>query len=402
MQITENGHLTYCTNIHPGETWDEVFKSLKKYSVTIKDKLVTETPLGIGLRLSKISAEQLLEGIHLSEFKSWLEVNNLYVFTMNGFPYGDFHNVVIKDQVHTPDWTTRERVDYTTNLVEILTELLPEGLDGGISTSPLSYKLWFDSPEKLDTVKSIATKSLIEIVAQLVEVKNTTGKTIHIDLEPEPDGMLENTQEVIDYYKYFLLKEGVSDLQEKIGGTAEASKSYLLEHIQLCYDVCHFALAYEYPEEVIAQLSAEGIKVGKIQISAALKCEKSDSISIQEQQNCLEQFNEPTYLHQAIVKNEAGDLTHYSDLSEGIQAMEASDFKEIRTHFHVPVFVSNFQLLDSTQQDIIDTLKLWKLNKFTNHLEVETYTWGVLPEHLQTDITNSIVRELDWVRLQLN
>ena len=143
MEIRENGHLTYCTNIHPGETWEEVFESLKKYSVSIKDKLVTDAPLGIGLRLSKISAEQILVGDKLLEFKNWLIANHLYVFTMNGFPYGDFHNTIIKDQVHTPDWTTRERINYTANLVTILAELLPEGLDGGISTSPLSYKLWF-------------------------------------------------------------------------------------------------------------------------------------------------------------------------------------------------------------------------------------------------------------------
>ena len=243
---------------------------------------------------------------------------------------------------------------------------------------------------------------MIEIVVQLIKVKQETGKTIHIDIEPEPDGMLENTQEVLDYYKNYLLKGGVSSLQKKIGCTQDEAKAYILEHIQLCYDVCHFALAYEHPNEVIARLSKEGIKVGKIQISAALKCEKSKSVSIQEQQECLEQFNEPTYLHQAVVKNESGDLKHFSDLSEGIQAMNQPDFKEIRTHFHVPVFVSDFQVLDSTQQDIIDTLNLWKTNKFTNHLEVETYTWGVLPENLQTDITSSIVRELDWVRKQLN
>lgn len=401
MQLKENGHLTYCTNIHPGETWKEVFESLQKHSVEVKDRLVSDASLGIGLRLSKISAEQLLEGNNLLEFKEWLFTNKLYVFTMNGFPYGDFHNAIVKDQVHTPDWTTRERVNYTLNLIIILTELLPEGLDGGISTSPLSYKLWFKNQEELNKVRSTSTQYLIEVVEQLVSVKKRTGKTIHIDIEPEPDGMLENTKEVVDYFKNFLLKEGVQSLQKKINCSVNEAAEHILEHLQLCYDVCHFALAYEQPKEVISQLTKEGIKVGKIQISAALKCEKSQDISIQEQQECLEQFNEPTYLHQAVVKNNSGELKHYSDLTEGIEAMSYPDFKEIRTHFHVPVFVSDFQVLDSTQRDIIDTIKLWKSNKFTNHLEVETYTWGVLPEHLQTDMTNSIVRELDWVNQQL-
>jgi hypothetical protein len=401
MQIGEKAHLSYCTNIHPGETWTAVFESLKKYCIAIQHKLVPDKPFGIGLRLSKISASQLLENNQLKDFKNWLDTNNLYVFTMNGFPYGNFHNVVIKDQVHTPDWTTKERVDYTLDLIKILSVLLPEGLDGGISTSPLSYKLWFNGEEELIRVKRRATQSLVDVLIALIKVKEESGKTIHIDIEPEPDGMLENTQEVVDYYSDYLLKEGVSVLRSKTNCSAKEAAAQILEHLQLCYDVCHFALAYEYPKEVIKRLNAVGIKVGKIQISAALRCEKSIVVSIREQQKCLEQFNEPTYLHQAVVLNDKDELQHFSDLKEGITAMNNPDFKEIRTHFHVPVFVSDFQVLESTQNDIIETLHLWKEEKFTNHLEVETYTWGVLPEHLQTDMTSSIVRELAWVQKQL-
>ena len=124
--------------------------------------------------------------------------------------------------------------------------------------------------------------------------------------------------------------------------------------------------------------------------------------SIEEQQQCLQQFDEPTYLHQAIVKKDNGELAHFSDLTEGIEAMSDPYFKEIRTHFHVPVFISNFQVLNSTQDDIIAALNYWRENTYSSHLEVETYTWGVLPEHLQTNMTNSIVRELQWVQQQLN
>lgn len=402
MLIKENAHLTYCTNIHPGETWEEVFQSLKEYSVDIKLRLTPEQPFGIGLRLSKNSASELLEKGHLTTFKNWLEENNLYVFTMNGFPYGNFHDVVIKDEVHTPDWTTKERLNYTLDLIKILSYLLPEGMEGGISTSPLSYKLWFDNPEGIKRVKIKSTNALVKIVSELVEIKNTQGKTIHIDIEPEPDGLIENTQEVLDYFDHYLLKQGVKELQEALNCSAKAAKSHILEHLQLCYDVCHFALAYEQPMEVVDKLQKAGIKIGKIQISAALKCEKSENISIQEQQQCLQQFDEPTYLHQAIVKKNDGNLSHFSDLTEGISAMSDPNFKEIRTHFHVPVFVSNFEVLNSTQDDIIAALTYWNKNTYSKHLEVETYTWGVLPAHLQTDITNSIVRELHWVQKQLN
>lgn len=401
MLVGENSHLTYCTNIHPGETWEEVFESLKKYSLDVKNKLVSDQPFGIGLRLSQKSASQLLQGKKLSDFKSWLRSNNLYVFTINGFPYGDFHNVVIKDKVHTPDWTTKERVNYTTDLIKILSFILPEDMEGGISTSPLSYKLWFNSDNEMDRVKTKSTKSLINLVVRLVEIKNKTGKLVHLDLEPEPDGLLENTGDVINFYKDFLLKNGITELQKKLKCSIKEAELHILEHIQICYDVCHFALAYEHPKEVIAQFQKEGIKIGKIQISAALKCLKSNNSQLLKQQQSLQQFDEPTYLHQAVIRTQSGNLKHFSDLKAGIKAMSDPGFEEIRTHFHVPVFVSNFEVLNATQKDIIDTLDLWGKNKFSNHLEVETYTWTVLPEHLQTDITSSIVRELEWVRKQL-
>ena len=402
MLIGENSHLTYCTNIHPGETWEEVFGSLKKYCVAIKNKLVSDQAFGIGLRLSKKSASQLLQGENLVKFKNWLEEHNLYIFTMNGFPYGDFHNAIIKDKVHLPDWTTQERVNYTKDLIKILSYLLPEELEGGISTSPLSYKLWFKSEKELDRVKMESVDSLISLVVDLLAIKNKTGKLIHIDLEPEPDGLLENTQEVIDFYNYFLLKYGTIVLQKKLNCSTEDAKQYILDHIQLCYDVCHFALAYEQPKEVIAQLQKEGIKIGKIQISAALKCVKSSTVSLDEQQHSLQQFDEPTYLHQAVIRTQNGDLKHFSDLKAGIKAMNDPGFEEIRTHFHVPVFMSGFEVLDTTQEDVINTLNLWKKNKFSAHLEVETYTWTILPEYLQTDLTGSIIRELKWVKEQLN
>ncbi len=402
MIIENHAHLTYCTNIHPGETWEEVFDNLKQYTVEVKKRLTPDQPFGIGLRLSQKSAAVLLQDNNLSDFKTWLDRKNLYVFTLNGFPYGEFHNTIIKDQVHTPDWTTEDRVNYTYDLMKILAYLLPENMDGGVSTSPLSYKYWFDSETAIDTTKEKTCASLIKIVLQLIKIKQETGKLLHLDLEPEPDGFLENTQEVIHFFNDYIFKRGLLELQDTIGCSAELGKQHLLNHIQVCYDVCHFALAYESPEYVISSLQKEGIQIGKVQISAAIKCEKSKQVSIQTQQKCLRQFDEPTYLHQSIVRLTNNKLLHFSDLSEGIDAMENSNFKEIRTHFHIPIFLADFDVIESTQSDIIEALKLWKKNKYSKHLEVETYTWSVLPEKLQTDMTSSIVRELEWVVKQLS
>src|SRR5690606_23265124 len=200
MQINSNQHITYCTNVHPGKNWEETFLNLKKFVPQIKQAVSGDLPFGIGLRLSNIASEELEQGNNFETFKKWLASNNCYVFTMNGFPYGSFHNSIVKDQVHAPDWTTKERLVYTKRLFEQLKALLPDGMEGGISTSPISYKHWFDTHEAVDAAFQKGAEHLSEIVQQLHEIEQETGKYLHLDMEPEPDGLIENTQEFIDFY----------------------------------------------------------------------------------------------------------------------------------------------------------------------------------------------------------
>jgi hypothetical protein len=59
--------------------------------------------------------------------------------------------------------------------------------------------------------------------------------------------------------------------------------------------------------------------------------------------------------------------------------------------------VEGYGVLQSTQDDIRDVLNLQTGRQFTNQLEVETYTWDVLPAELKADIVDSIEREMKWV-----
>src|SRR6476660_926361 len=103
--------LSYCTNIHAGETWTDHFAALKKHFPFIKKEVSPAVAMGIGLRLSNLASLEIVTEGKLAEFQQWLREHDAYVFTMNGFPYGGFHDTVVKDQVHAPDWTTDERVD---------------------------------------------------------------------------------------------------------------------------------------------------------------------------------------------------------------------------------------------------------------------------------------------------
>ncbi|MCJ8166781.1 metabolite traffic protein EboE [Pontibacter sp. E15-1] len=405
MYLDTGHHLTYCTNIHPGESWAEVFQQLKAYFPPLKQKLSPDQPFGIGLRLSNLASEEILEGNHLQEFKQWLTEQDLYVFTMNGFPYGGFHHQSVKDNVHKPDWTTDARLDYTLRLARILVELLPAGMEGGISTSPLSYKPWFmgEDDSKIKSVFNSATKRLVKLAEALVNLKEETGKTIHIDIEPEPDGLLENSKEVINYYQEWLLPEGIKALLESRGMEKEEARAAILQHIQLCYDVCHFALAYEKPAEAFAKLRHVGIKIGKIQLSAALKTELPKDVETRgELAEALAGFAESTYLHQVVERGDDGTLTQYPDLTFALQHIRKPNAVEWRTHFHVPVFTQTYNGLESTQQDIVDVLQLVRDTPHTAHLEVETYTWDVLPEDMKKDLAESIQRELEWVLTTIN
>ena len=398
MKLTENYHLTYCTNIHPGESWEEVEKNLKTYIPKISNALAPAQPFGIGLRLSHKASLDLLQNGNLAALKGWLQENDYYVFTLNGFPYGSFHRQVVKDDVHRPDWTTLDRVDYTKRLFEILAQLLPSDVDGGISTSPISYKFWYGSEKEMEEALYQGAMHMAIIAKQLFEIRRSMGITLHLDIEPEPDGLLENTQEMIDFFNQWLIPAGIKFLQKELNITASEAEECIRTHIRLCYDVCHFAVEYEDPEEVFARVQSAGIQIGKIQISAALKAELPPVNERARIADAFLPFVESTYLHQVMEKDQQGHFHHYNDLPAALENINKPEATEWRTHFHVPVFLKNYGLLSSTQEDILKVLSLLKRESVTRHLEVETYTWEVLPQDIQLNLADSIIRELQWVR----
>lgn len=400
--LTAYGHLTYCSNIHAGESWPEHFAKLQENIPVIKQKVSPGQPFGIGLRLSAIASAELQEEKTLQAFRDWLHSNQCYVFTMNGFPYGGFHHTKVKDQVHAPDWTSSDRVQYTIRLAQILSALLPGGMEGGISTSPLSYRFWHKQ-EALHTIYETSTLNILRVVEQLIEIRNDTGKLIHIDIEPEPDGLLGESNEFLEWYTKYLLPVGIPYLKDRFGYTEKEAGDVIKQHIRLCYDVCHFAIGYEEHAAAIALIRSLGIKTGKIQISAALKADMPPEIQ-QRKTVCeaFSRFNEPVYLHQVVAKQKNEQLIRYADMPEALDDAENPEVVSWRAHYHVPLFIENYGLLQSTQHDIREVLSIHQVTPFTNHLEIETYTWEVLPDEMRLPISDSIIREMEWVIHVLN
>jgi sugar phosphate isomerase/epimerase len=390
-------HLTYCTNIHPSTGWEQAFATLKNYAPKLKAALSPDAPFGVGMRISGVESITLCEGDHLDELKAYLDANGLYVYTLNGFPYGPFHNQPVKENVHAPDWRDEERVAYTLRLVRILAALLPEDVEsGGISTSPLSYKRWVDLNDP--ATWQLLTMNIARIAAEMVRVRQSTGKLLHLDLEPEPDGVLENSREVVAFYRDWLLTYGAESLASLLDIDVEQAREALLTHIQICFDTCHVAVAYEMPNDFLDAIGELGIKVGKIQISSAVRVVlPTDTEDRESIHDALQPFVESTYLHQVVQRNHDGTLRQYPDLPQALENIEDQHAAEWRIHFHVPIFVDSYGAFDSTQQGIVDTFAALHQRDVTDHLEIETYTWDVLPEGLKRDLFESIRREFEWV-----
>jgi len=400
---TSVGHLTYCTNIHAGESWDDHFAALKQNIPSVKKLLSPDKPFGIGLRLSHLASEELGKKENLEIFRQWLDKSQCYVFVVNGFPYGGFHHTKVKDQVHAPDWTTQDRVLYTIQLFNILSALLPKGMEGGVSTSPLSYKHWHSAitEERLQVIDT-ATENILKVVQDLIGLRKSTGKLMHLDIEPEPDGLIGNGIEFISWYRHHLIPQGIQYLSTYLGYDEQQAVAAIKDHVQICYDICHFAVGFEDHAAIIRELEIQAIKVGRIQISAALKADMAPNpVDRGKVVEAFKQFNESTYLHQVVARQEDGTMKRYPDLPEALQDANNSLTREWRSHFHVPLFVEDYGALQSTQVDIEKVLSIQKRKPFTKFLEVETYTWEVLPAKLRLPLKESIVRELQWVEQML-
>ncbi|MCO5723797.1 metabolite traffic protein EboE [Robiginitalea marina] len=391
-------HLTYCTNIHPGTTWEDTFDSLKTHLPGIREKVAPSKVFGIGLRLSNLASLQLSRGNALQEFREWLRKNDFYVFTMNGFPYGEFHGAPVKEKVHEPDWTHPERLAYTQRLFNQLSYLLPEGLEGGVSTSPIGYRHSYPTPGQKAGALAKGASQMARLVGDLYDKERESGVFLHLDIEPEPDGLLENSGEVLSFYRDYLIPAGQSFLQEALGLDAREAEAAVRRHVNLCFDICHFALAFESPREVLERMRQNGIRVGKVQVSAALRA-VAGAGDFQEVIRALKPFDEPTYLHQVSLKTEEG-LRTYRDLSDFLE--NPVPFSELRSHFHVPIFVNTYGVLGATQAEITEAASYFREHPECVHFEVETYTWEVLPSGLKQDLENSISRELQWFLNELN
>jgi hypothetical protein len=237
------------------------------------------------------------------------------------------------------------------------------------------------------------TANIVRIADAMVRVKERSGKTLHLDIEPEPDCLIETSDEAVAFFEHWLLPLGAPHLAGTVGSSADAAREQLLEHIRVCFDCCHFAVEYEDPAAALARLRAAGIRVGRVQLSSALLVPSPAGAAVIER---LGAFADPVYLHQ-VVEQRSGDLRHFPDLKDALISAQGRATGQWRIHFHVPLFTSRYEAFESTQSYVRKVIETVWQSGATRHLEIETYTWDVLPAGLKMDLLESIAREYEWV-----
>lgn len=406
--------IGYCTNVHGGTTLDQVKANLLEHATKVKSLVVDqpESHLPVGLWLSNSTATELKTPDQISAFGDWLDQHGFLPYTLNGFPFNDFHQPIVKHDVYLPTWAETDRFDYTLRLAEILSGLLPLREKGTISTLPIG---WPQGPKnraansidgrfsKTDAVTLRAgANHLIKLAEQLARMYDGSGRLIQVCIEPEPGCLIDCADDIVLFFEELLFCRDEE--------TTEIAK----RHLAVCHDVCHSAVMFESQATAVEGYVNAGISIGKIQISSAVEARlpATDLTNSMEWRQLLA-FAEPKYLHQtSVVRDESkpaeplGFEYFFEDLKKAInwQLSEPADGKQTwRVHFHVPIFLEQLDQLHTTQSEIENCLLKIKATNENPHFEIETYAWNVLPkQHHSETLSDGIAKEIRWLNDKFN
>ena len=370
--------LSYCTNVHPCRSREDLEKIISQEARSVQEQCGFD--IGIGLWLPEVVMSEVAQDETVTRsITRLLADRGLQCYSLNAFPFGDFHSERVKEKVYLPDWSDTRRLEYTRMCSDFLAGILTGEDEGSISTLPLAYKQAVQTTEFYKR----AIDQLMQLARDLDRLRHKTGKTIRLAIEPEPYCLLETTAETIQFF------ERLWDVADKagIGGLVR-------QHIGVCYDVCHQAVEFENASVAIRELAAADIRINKVQISCAIELNKPSDEKARE---ALATFAEQRYLHQTFARHSDGRVISRTDLSQELALDPPYDWQQAekwRVHFHVPVDADHLGPLGTTRPELIRALHAFGQLPYEPHLEVETYTWPVLPGVASRDVTRGMAREL--------
>ncbi len=394
-------HLAYSTLVHPGDTWAEMRESLHTHAPAVKARVSPDRPYAVSLRISGAAAEELAgDPAERHDLAAWLDAHDMFVYTVNAFPHGPFKGRVVMEDVYEPDWSSEERVLYTCRVADVLAEVSPEGVAPSIQTAPLAFRSKVvDAADRRRLVDNV-----LRVVAHLVALEARTGRRVKLALEPEPACVLETTEETIAWFQQEAWSPESRATLTGLTGLPDSEVIGLLRrHLGIVFDICHQSVQFEDIGRSLRDLRAAGVPVFKLQAAAALRVPEVTAEAVE----ALEAFTDTIYLSQTTERRD-GALTRYLHLADAIAAWRAEGaggsggVREWRTHFHVPIFIDDLDGLGTTRDGIVAALEVHAEQAVSDHLEIETYTWDVLPERFKDgDIDDYVSRELGWITDQL-
>jgi len=397
MRLPSGAHLTYCTNIHPGETWAEVLAVLSQALPSLKARVAPERALGVGLRLSARAALELERDERcFQELLALLAEVDGYVPTLNGFPYGEFHRGPVKAAVYLPDWHDPARAEYTLRLARLLARLAKERPGGPERPSISTVPGCFRSAAGPGSPATVA-ENLRNVALGLARLEAETGVAVTVGLEPEPACLLETTSEGAELLTKMVYDgPGLLEQAARAGHSSAVLADVARRHLGLCLDACHAAVGFESAPELVALLRKEQVLVTKLQVTSALELPEATPRALE----ALAQFADGVYLHQVGVRTPGG-LLRFVDLPEALSDPSLLGHPW-RVHFHVPVSEEKLGELSTTRPFLEAILRAQREAPLTDQLEVETYTYDVLPSPLKgRSVVDVIARELEWTWAQV-
>jgi hypothetical protein len=378
MKLNHGLHLSYCTNVHRGDTWAETFAKLQEHALAVRERVCPDRPFGIALRLSGRAARELSDRAALLAFHRWLDQHHCYICGIHGFPCGHLRNRFDTTEVFLPDWTSPERLAYTNLLFDLLAQLLPAGSEGSVSTLPGAVKGVAYATEELRMLRD----HLWRCVEHIARMSEQSGRPMRLGLEPGPHCLLESSGETVHFFDRMLAEH--------------PQDSRLFEFLTVNYDACHFAVEFEDPAPAIACLHRHGIRVSKVQLSSALRVCPGPEVC-----EHLAAFPEESYHHQVVALCRSGKRIIYRTLAQALAQAACSDMPELhecRIHMHIPLHCPDGEWFLNTNDHVVGVLDLLVANpRLCPHLEIETQTWEALPPDLrERRLADQIAAEYAW------
>jgi sugar phosphate isomerase/epimerase len=364
--------LTYCGNVHAANDLDGWLATLARFVAPIAAG--RPRPFGLGVWWpAEVAGELHRSAAARDRVRSALAAHGFEIWTLNVFPHGRFHGAPVKAAVYAPDWSHEDRLQYTRDAAEAAAALARPGAMLPLSTLPVG----FGHPDL-----RLCARNLARAASMLADLEARTGVRCVLALEPEPCCVVESIAGAIRFCEEWLLRAGAWTVPEPV----------LRRHLGVCADLCHLAVVREDPAGAFAALRAAGIELAKVQVSSCL--ELRDPRALDE----LLAWNEPVYLHQTIADSgrRALDLPEVAAWRGALAAGE-----RLRTHFHVPIAWDAPGALGSTRAALESALAA--LPRPLPLLEVETYTWDVLPDRPAGDaaLVAGIRAELDFAAARI-